>query len=71
MKKKILIGVISFFFFMTTVQAVTPDFSSVTIPPYPVSDVSSIDNPVIDFDYICADPFLFKNGTNEWYSFYE
>jgi hypothetical protein len=60
---------------VTAVDAVTPDFSSVTVQPYPLTPYSG--NPVITASMVTdraaklvADPFLFHEG-NTWYLFFE
>lgn len=58
------------------VDSVTPDFSTVTTPPYPLTEYAG--NPVMTGDMVTdranvhfvADPFLFHEGSN-WYMFFE
>jgi len=57
------------------VDSVTPDFSSVTSPPYPLTSYSG--NPVLTASMVTdrqasfvADPFLFHDN-NMWYMFFE
>jgi len=61
--------------FVAGVDAVYPDWSSVTVPPYPLMPYTT--NPVVTKSIVTdrnanfvADPFLFHEG-NVWYMFFE